>query len=120
MRETVEAVVLLCKCAEGRKTYGMRAEKTGRGRWLITWAFPIKEAAAKREEYDKAQIKGDILFSEEYPGCPYCGGRGVTVCSCGHLNCTILTDGVFICQWCGQRGVLGDYAGEAITAGTDY
>lgn len=48
--ETVEmeARIALCKCKEGGNIYGVRFEKTGDG-WKYTWAFPVKEAAAKRE-----------------------------------------------------------------------
>lgn len=102
------------------KKYGMRLEKTGHDRWLTTWAFPIKESSAKREGYDKVQVKGDISFADDYPGCPYCGGHGLTLCSCGHLSCTILRNNIFTCEWCGTQGQIGDYSGETITAGTDY
>ena len=55
MSDFNEAVVLIAKCGERHKTYGMRLEKTGHDRWLTTWAFPIKESSAKREGYDKVQ-----------------------------------------------------------------
>lgn len=70
MSQKNEAVIVLCKCQEGRKTFGIRAEKQGTKHWLLNWAFPIKDAAAKREGYDKASINGAIEFSEDYPGCP--------------------------------------------------
>lgn len=77
----------------------------------FTWAFPIKESSAKHEGYDPSSVSGNIIFADEYPGCPYCGGRNMTVCSCGHLNCTIVTNGVFTCEWCGTQGTNGDYTG---------
>ena len=67
MSDFNEAVVLIAKCGESHKTYGMRLEKTGHDRWLTTWAFPIKESSAKREGYDKVQVKGDISFADDYP-----------------------------------------------------
>ena len=120
MSKVNEAVIVLAKCGETHKTYGMRVEKIGKDNWLVTWAFPIKETAAKREGYDKTTVKGAIVFSDEYPGCPYCGGKELTLCSCGHLNCTVIKNGVFTCEWCGTQGQLGAYTGEAITAGIDY
>lgn len=120
MKEVREAVIVLCKCGEAHKSYGIRAEKITPRHWEFTWAFPIKDASAKREGYDKTEIGGEIDFSTEYPGCPYCGKRGFTLCSCGHLNCTILKDGLFTCEWCGTQGTIGDYTGGAISAGTDY
>ena len=47
----MEARIALCKCKEGKNIYGVRFEKTENG-WKYTWAFPEKEAAAKREHYD--------------------------------------------------------------------
>lgn len=114
-----EAVVVLCKCGEVHKTYGIRAEKNGPNQWIFTWSFPIKEDAAKREGYDHTSVKGNIAFSEDYPGCPYCGSKNWTVCSCGHLNCTVLKNNTFTCEWCGAQGELTAYTGEAISAGSD-
>ena len=119
MNEINDAVVVLCKCGKHHKTYGIRAEKRESDSWACTWAFPIKESSAKREGYDKSSIKGNIVFTEEFPGCPYCGGRNWTVCSCGHLNCTLVTNGIFTCEWCGAQGTISDYTGEAISAGMD-
>jgi hypothetical protein len=118
--EFKEAVVLIAKCGESHKSYGIRMEKTGADRWLTTWAFPIKDSSAKREGYDKIQVKGDISFSDDYPGCPYCGGHGLTLCLCGHLSCTIMRSNVFTCEWCGMQGEIGNYSGETIVAGADY
>ena len=119
MSKVNEAVIVLAKCGDSHKTYGMRVEKTGKNQWLVTWAFPIKETSAKREGYDKTTVKGNIVFSNDYPGCPYCGRKEQTLCPCGHLNCTILINGIFTCDWCGTKGVIGDYSGESITAGMD-
>lgn len=119
MKELNEAVIVLSKCTEHHKTYGMRVQKAGRNKWFVTWAFPIKESAAKREGYDKTSVKGDITFTEEYPGCPYCGKTPVVVCSCGHLNCNHLNNGMFQCEWCGMQGQIGAYTGEGIIAGMD-
>lgn len=119
MSETNEAVVLLSKCGEVHKTYGIRAEKVASSRWRFTWAFPIKDTSAKREGYDKTSISGNIDCADEYPGCPYCGQRNFVVCSCGHISCSVLKNGVFTCDWCGTQGTIGDYTGDAIRAGSD-
>lgn len=119
MSEEKEAVIVLCKCGESHKTYGIRAEKICHDNWVFTWAFPIKEDSAKREGYDKSFVKGNITFSAEYPEYPYCGNSNWTVCSCGHLNCTVVKNGVFTCEWCGARGTIGAYTGETIAAGMD-
>lgn len=119
MQKIPEALVVLCKCGENHKTYGIRAEKTATNTWSFTWAFPIKEASAKREGYDHSSIGGNIIYDDDYPGCPYCGGRYFTLCSCGHLSCTILKNDLFTCEWCGAQGTIEDYTGESISAGSD-
>lgn len=49
MYEEQEAVVVLCKCGEVHKIYGIRAAKIAPRKWSFTGAFPIKESSAKRE-----------------------------------------------------------------------
>ncbi len=119
MKEQNEALVILCKCAESHKTYGIRAEKASPNNWIFTWAFPIKEDVAKREGYEQSSISGNISFAENYPGCPYCGGLNWTVCSCGHLSCTVLKNNIFTCEWCGAKGKIDAYTGQNISAGSD-
>ncbi len=119
MRETKEAVVVLAKCGKDHKTYGILTEKLAPERWRLTWAFPIKDVPAKREGYDKARIGGQIDTTDDYPGCPFCGQRCFTVCSCGHINCMIFKNGIFTCEWCGAKGEIGEYTGQAFFAGID-
>ncbi|WP_156972059.1 TerY-C metal binding domain-containing protein [Syntrophaceticus schinkii] len=86
----------------------------------MTWSFSIKEKNAKHEGYDKAFIKGNIQYAADYPGCPYCGKTGFTLCgTCGHLGCTITKNGIYTCEWCGTQGTLGNYTGDAIASGSD-
>ena len=113
MNEQNEAVVVLCKCGEVHKTYGIRAEKKAANSWLFTWAFPIKESSAKREGYDKTSIGGNIERSSEYPGCPYCGGKGFVHCGkCGKLSCWDEEEVLFSCHHCGHTGEIGMSADE--------
>lgn len=119
MSEIKEAVVVLCKCGKAHKTYGIRTEKLYGKRWDMTWAFAMKESTGKREGYDKVSVSGDIMMTNEYPGCPYCGQKNITVCSCGHICCTITHGGIFTCEWCGAQGEIGAYTGEKISAGMD-
>jgi len=120
MKKTIEAVVVLCKCPRRHEMYGIRTEKREDGAWNMTWAFPIKESVGKSEGFDKTSISGSVIMSDEYPGCPYCKQRSLTVCSCGRLNCTVIQNNMFTCDWCGMRGEIGAYHGEAISAGGDY
>lgn len=114
-----EAVVVLCKCGKTHKTYGIRTEKMSGNKWVMTWAFPIKEIIGRREGYDKVSVAGNVAMAHEYPGCPYCGNRSLTVCSCGHICCTNTINKVFTCEWCGSQGELVDYSGGIIAAGAD-
>ena len=109
-----EVKIGLCKCKEGRKAFGVRFEQFEND-WMATWAFPIKkEGAEKREHYDQTQLRGLIRWGHDYPGCPYCGGRGFIVCGdCGGLNCNMnLEQEEFTCEWCGETGTLVDYSGD--------
>ena len=114
------AEVMLCKCHQTGKTFGIRVEKTGPDSWKQTWAFPIQENSAKREGYDSSMILGNIAFTDEYPGCPYCGSLGWVHCG----NCNKLTDNngssYFKCGWCNAEGeITGNYDGSGIEGAGD-
>lgn len=97
----------------------MRFEKVADKRWKYTWAFPIKDSAAKREGYDATLIDGMIEPDKDYPGCPYCGKRSFVVCECGKLNCNISNGDLFTCEWCGLDGNLVGYDGSGIQSAGD-
>lgn len=121
MTEKMEARIALCKCKEGKRAYGVRFERAGQG-WKYTWAFPLKEAAAKREGYDKTQLVGNISPDVDYPGCPFCKAKYFIICSCGKLNCNNANDptAIFKCEWCGATGKLaGGYDGSGFGSGGD-
>lgn len=114
-----EARIVLCKCQEGRKLFGIRMEQC-ENYWNATWAFPIKESSAKRENYDETEITGGVRFLDEFPGCPYCHTHKFVVCgTCGKLNCNPGIKGIFTCEWCGAQGELGGYDGAGIKSGSD-
>ena len=114
-----EARIALCKCKETKKIYGVRMEKAQEG-WNCTWAFPISEKSATREGYDATILKGNIGWTSEYIGCPYCGTITFTVCgSCQKLNCQTPTGEYFTCEWCGSSGRLTDYDGAGVRSGGD-
>ena len=114
-----EARIALCKCKETKKIFGVRMEKAQDG-WNCTWAFPISEKSAKREGYDATVLKGNIGWTSEYRGCPYCGTKAFIVCeSCRGLNCHTSTSEYFTCEWCGSTGRLVDYDGAGVKSGDD-
>lgn len=118
MFEKMEARVALCKCKEGKRTYGIRFERMGE-RWKYTWAFPVKEATAKRENYDQTKIVGGIEPDKDYPGCPFCKAMAFVICQCGKLSCYNGDDSNFICNWCGFNGRLEGYKGSGFGSGGD-
>ena len=115
-----EAAVIVAKCPTNHKLYGIRVEHTGNREWTFTWSFPIKEQTAQKEGYDKTKVIGSLLIGEEYPGCPYCKQKVITICECGHASCTHLCNNVFTCEWCNSKGELSAYDGSGVKAGTDY
>ena len=119
IRRGVEARIALCKCKEYKKTYGVRMEKSGEG-WNSTWAFPISTEQAIREGYDTTILKGNLSYTSDYNGCPYCKVKVFTVCGkCKKLNCQIHTGDTFTCEWCGMTGRIVDYDGEGVESGGD-
>lgn len=71
MDTKVKALVGVAKCPKTNQLYGVRIDATNR-KWVATWAFPIKPEIAKREGYVANQFPQDLLYSKDYPGCPYC------------------------------------------------
>lgn len=112
------AEVMLCKCQKNGKLFGIRVEKTGPNSWQQTWAFAIKEKTVQNETYSSSQVSGNIDFSEDYPGCPYCGAKGWVICDCGKLTDN---EGAnwFKCGWCGLEGPLDEYDGRGIQGAGD-
>ena len=106
MREDVrEANVVLAKCRKSHRMYGIRIERRTDNVWYCTWAFPITETGASNEGYSSTMISGRVETDPEYPGCPYCGGRGWVSCgNCGKLTCWGNDENYFTCTWCGSSG----------------
>lgn len=119
MKTTVEAVIALCKCLEGKHTYAVRFEKQHNNSWSYNWAFTIKEKTARHEGYDATIVSGNIKPSEEYPGCPYCKTNSFIVCDCGKLTCNNGNYKRFKCPWCGQEGEIVLVDSVTIKSGRD-
>lgn len=116
----VHVVIVMSRCSRTREGFGIRFEEKGRGQWLADWAFPVKERLAKKEGYDRAEIKGSIRLDDEYPGCPYCKNTSVVYCpECGKVSCYDIRAGVSTCGWCGSRGQVGGGGVTNLTGGDD-
>lgn len=103
MSEKNRAKVILMKCPEGDKIYGVRIEEY-EGDWYRTWAFPLDPKKASREGYDKNRFSGNLWPADEYPGCPHCKSVSFLKCeTCGKLSCWTGQEKVK-CPWCGTKG----------------
>ena len=99
----MRAEIILMKCPEGRKIFGVRTEERN-GDWFRTWAFKISERTAANEGFDKTVIRGNLYADDEYNGCPYCGATAFVQCGrCGKLSCWN-NESKMSCGWCGLTG----------------
>jgi hypothetical protein len=99
---TPEAQIILSKCCRHNKTFGVRVEKRDND-WVRTWAFRISEASAMREGFDRTKITGSLYAFSEFPGCPYCGDRGLFLCACGKASCFDGKSRSVFCHWCNTK-----------------
>lgn len=110
--------VVRARCARGRGGFGMRVARGGEGRWLLTWAFPLREAVAGREGYGRAEITGRFDFAPEYPGCPHCGDASFVRCGgCGEIACWDSLRRAVTCPWCGATTRIEGTVDRLGTAG---
>lgn len=97
----VKANVILVKCTQSKKLFGMRVQQQGSD-WIRTWAFPIQENVASKEGFGNVKIQGSLNVTDEYPGCPYCETKGFFSCGvCNKLNC-YHGEELTKCEWCGN------------------
>lgn len=112
-------VIVIAKCCNTHKTFGIRMEESEGGIWKGTWAFPIKESIAHKEKYDKNFINGMIQFDPAYPGCPYCEARNIFLCGiCNKVACFNGKTEVVTCPTCNNRGRIGGQI-DHLSAGGD-
>lgn len=112
-------VIVMSRCSQSKTGAGMRFERGADRLWRATWAFPIKDAVAELEGYDRAQISGIGGVTAEYPGCPHC--RAPSFFQCGACRSVACWDGasrVVTCPSCGQGGELEGQL-VSLDAGTD-
>ncbi len=115
----MKAEVILMKCLESHRIYGVRVEEID-GDWFRTWAFPVDEKRASHEGFDKTTIKGNLFYTDDYNGCPYCGALSFAQCGhCGKLNCWN-NEEKLTCGWCGRTGRLSVIEDEIKVKGSDY
>lgn len=100
------ATVLMARCQKTNKLYGIRVENKNDG-WHFTWAFKMQDKIAGSEEYDKTNIKGNLIIDGDFPGCPYCGEINFFQCGkCKKISCHSGASGTVVCPECGNIGEL--------------
>jgi hypothetical protein len=118
MNPIPHVVIVLARCSQNRQGFGIRFEEKAASRWSADWAFAIKETTARKEGYDRAEIRGAFGSDPAYPGCPHCGARGIFKCNCGKVACWDGERRVVTCPWCGSTGGLSGHV-ESLRAGND-
>ena len=99
----MRAEVILMKCPESKKIFGVRTEERN-GDWVRTWAFKVNERTAANEGVDKTIIRGNLYADDDYNGCPYCKAINFVQCGkCGKLTCWN-NEEKMSCAWCGLTG----------------
>lgn len=100
-------VIVAARCGQTAQAFGLRFERSGEASWSLTWAFALKESAARREGYDRSEISGTMQLDPSYPGCPHCAKRTIIHCgSCDKVSCWDEETRVITCPWCKNRGEL--------------
>jgi len=117
MAGPLNAKVILARCSQSRKSFGIRIEQRGNN-WIMTWAFPVDEHKALREGYS---ANSAVTMSGEkdanFPGCPCCRSDSIVLCECGKIGCQ---GGVkqkasslsYPCPWCNKE--LPVYAAQSL------
>lgn len=98
----LDVTIIPAYCRTGKeKMFGIRTEKMDRT-WVMTWTFRMTTHMAVNENYLHNSIGGRIAFSNEYPGCPYCGAQGFYQCgNCKKIICDTGTESQVTCPGCG-------------------
>jgi hypothetical protein len=117
MRGKSRVIIVTGRCSHMKQGFGIRFEETGEGQWMATWSFALSDRTAKREGYDKQEIRGEFSFAKEFPGCPHCGSQGFFICGCEKVGCKGPSDHV-TCPWCGRVGTVQGTA-EKVSGGRD-
>ena len=119
--------VAVCKCQKTKNNFEIRIEKktqeiNNQITQILeaTWAYKIRsDANFLSADSSRQELKGIILFSDSYPGCPYCGQKNVCLCGeCNRLSCMDENQSVVVCPWDNKKLRINSKI-EGITGGGD-
>ena len=99
---TRNVVIVMGRCSRSKQSFGIRFQRREPSQWAGTWAFAIKDQAAKKEGYEKTRVEGEFLFDPTFPGCPHCSSHAFFVCECGKLACMQSESRRVTCPWCNR------------------
>ncbi len=112
------ATVMIVKCSQSLKDFGVRMERDASEGWIATWAFKIKDGKSKIvSSEDKSGALNGTWSLSRYPGCPYCGEHELVLC----LKChqTFCHDWhhkrTCKCPWCGEDAIIIEKPSDAPT-----
>jgi len=82
------AQVLLCRCSQNKKLFGITLEKRTGTEWELMYSYPLDEERIKSEGFDKNEITAELYLSPSFIGCPFCRTVSFFQCGvCNRLNC---------------------------------
>ncbi|MBM6865530.1 hypothetical protein H6A66_10185 [Bacteroides caecigallinarum] len=101
-----EEMVIMATCQKTKRTFGITAQKEGND-YIFKWAFKLNAGTAKREGFEKNKVSGNIINSNEFPGCPHCGAQSWFQCGkCGRFVCMESDQKIVRCPECGNEGEI--------------
>ncbi len=100
-----KAFAVMAVCEETKKTFGITVDYVSLRKYSFEWAFKIDKEKARKEGFDEHSVRGAIVLSPNYPGCPYCGSKQFYICKCGRIVC-YHGQKIATCPECGFTGEL--------------
>ena len=104
-RLSKQAFAIMAMCEEKKEHFGITVDPR-QGYYAFVWAFKIKKEQAKREGYDQTHVRGQVIYDDNFNGCPHCGAKSVYMCNrCGKVVCYHGQE-VVTCPTCGSSSTL--------------
>ncbi|MDD4390966.1 MAG: hypothetical protein PHW03_09285 [Eubacteriales bacterium] len=98
--------ILMGKCSQNGKTYGVCLKRQEKNFWLVEVAFKISDKSANREDGAMNKLEERFYLGNEYY-CPYCEAKQMVVCNvCGKPSCAREGQRDFACPHCKNKGII--------------
>lgn len=64
--------------------------------------FQLMSTEQEVKDTDLTAVQGNLFYTEEYPGCPFCGTKNFVMCNkCHKISCWN-GESRLECPWCGN------------------